>query len=130
MEANENEGCFPLFIAADVLMRVMMGRTEAIAVPLRSSGANGVFDTHAKLHVELSDQGHLSVIARFEFDGVALPYNIMAALVTVDGSVLNWRDYTDSCQEVPAALYPGDELTLFAGPVAKATFIRAVVFGR
>lgn len=76
--------------------------------------------THVDLQYEADGNRELSLIFAFDedFQGVSLPFNVYAVLITVDGEVLAYRDFTSACTEPGLSFFPGQTIRV---PGAKLT---------
>lgn len=130
MSALKNEACFPQFTAADLLVSISPGVAAAHTIRLRSANFSKLFDTDVWLHVDVSEDVHCRVAVKYEFDGPALQYNIFAILILTDSNVFKFKDFTESCQNMPAGLDPGNELALFVGQLPNVEKLHVIVFGQ
>ena len=124
-----NGSCFPRFTAADIFLSVKSGEPITFSTPLLSENMNGTFESMTSIHIDIDSKGFLSALVRFDYNGVALPYNIFAILLLIGAGVYKWIDVTREFRSPAAGLFPGDVRTVCKGQLKPGDF-HVVVWGR
>ncbi|MEC9369662.1 MAG: hypothetical protein VX871_13330 [Pseudomonadota bacterium] len=105
------ESCFPEQTSLDIFEGVTFGATSSFSHHLKSTNTNGTFVTPATLEGSFDGQA-LKLEFHFRANGVSLPYNIFAFLITADQEVLVWQDLTLGCTGPGVSIFPGNRFPL------------------
>lgn len=106
--------CLPPFLALQVYENVS-SQSSGFSYSLRTLKSNSWQQTRVLLTADPADQnGAMPLRVHFDpkFDGVSLPYNLYAILITHENEVVGWWDFTNGCNSPGMSFYPGDEVLL------------------
>ena len=128
------QSCLPAFTAGQLLEKFSSDSVREVVQPLTTMRGESLITTRVQLVARNTAEAlHLSFRFDPTFDGVSLPFNLFAVLITRDGKVLEWWDFTKSCQAPGLGFFPGRVVELPPVPLAdvpSAGPVQIVVWGR